>query len=237
MLRATDMPWDLIRDRRPALALLPFGALEAHGLHLPLSTDTLVAEAVTERMAHRLDALLLPAIPYGATAGTAGYPGTVSLSAPTVTVVAVDIARALAASGVGLLVIVNGDYGNRAPLRAAVDALTADGIEVLLLDYPGFEEAAARVRESRPAAPGLAHAEELETSLVLALAPELVLRERYVVCYPDFPPEFGTVEMPLDPFSESAVFGDPTSASAEKGEAILEAVVEASVEAVRTALR
>ncbi|QHC65900.1 creatininase family protein [Rathayibacter sp. VKM Ac-2759] len=231
MLRATELPWDRIRDEAPAVALLPFGALEAHGLHLPLSTDTIVAEAVAERTAERLGALLLPAIPYGATAGTAGYPGTVSLAAATVTAITVDIARALDASGT-MLVIVNGDWGNRAPLRAAVDLLAAEGVEALQLDYPGFEEAAGQVRESRPAAPGLAHAEELETSLVLALAPELVLPERYVVCYPVFPPEFGTVEMPLHPFSESAVFGDPTTAAAAKGEAILDAVVEASVAAV-----
>jgi len=216
------------------IAVLPFGALEQHGPHLPLSTDTLTAEAVARGIAERLDAVLLPAVPYGETWNNAGYPGTVSLTPATVTAIAADIARAVTGAGARALVVVNGDWGNRAPLAESADRLAADGIAVLVLDYPGYEDAADAVQESPRAAPGLSirHAEEIETSTTLAIAPELVQREREVAEYPEFPPDFGTRPMQLHPFSASGVFGDPRPATAAKGRAVLDATIAASVDAV-----
>jgi creatinine amidohydrolase len=89
------------------------------------------------------------------------------------------------------------------------------------------------VRESLPAAPGLNHAEEIETSIMLAIDPSTVHPERYVAEYPEFPTEFGTVPMQLHPFSPSGVFGDPSAATAAKGEYILDRTVEASLEVLQ----
>jgi creatinine amidohydrolase len=212
------------------LAFLPFGALEQHGPHLPLGTDTMTAAEVARRLASRLDAVLIPPVHYGDTWNNAGYPGTVSLSPATVTAIAVDVGRALVRSGARGLVIVNGDWGNRQPLASAVHLLNAEGVlPAIVLDYPGMDEAIALLRESRAAAPGLNHAEEIETSIMLALAPETVHVDRYVSSYPSFPSDFGTRPMQLHPFSESGVFGDPSPATAAKGEAILAATVEASL--------
>jgi creatinine amidohydrolase len=210
------------------IAVLPVGALEQHGPHLPLSTDTLTAEAVATRIAEALDALLLPAIGYGATWNMSGYPGTVTLRPDTVEALAIDIGTGVADAGARLLVVVNGDWGNRAPLARAAKALA---LRTIVLDHPGLDEAAERVRESRPAAPGLMHAEEIETSLVLAIAPELVQGSAEAV-YPDFPPEFGTVPMRMHGFSPSGVFGDPNPATADKGRALLDAVVTESLRLV-----
>jgi creatinine amidohydrolase len=204
------------------VAVLPVGALEQHGPHLPLSTDTLTAEAVAGRIAKALDGLLLPAVGYGATWNMSGYPGTVTLRPETVEALAVDIGEGVAAAGARALVIVNGDWGNRAPLARAAAALA---LPTLVLDHPGLDAAAERVRDSRPAAPGLMHAEEIETSLVLAIAPDLVQGTAEAV-YPDFPPEFGTVPMRMHGFSPTGVFGDPGPATADKGRAMLDAVVE-----------
>ena len=214
------------------VVVLAFGALEQHGPHLPLSTDTLTAEAVAERIAAALDALLLPSVGYGATWNMSGYPGTVTLRPETVEALALDIGRGVADAGARALVIVNGDWGNRAPLAKAAGALV---LPTIVLNHPGLDEAAERARTSRPAAPGLMHAEEIETSLVLAIAPELVQGTAEAV-YPDFPPEFGTVPMRMHGFSPSGVFGDPTPATADKGRAMLDAIVTESLREVEELL-
>jgi creatinine amidohydrolase len=209
------------------VAILPFGALEQHGPHLPLATDTITAEAVAAALADRIDALLLPAVPYGDTWNMSGYPGTVSLRPETVTAIAEDIGRAVTASGARALVVVNGDWGNRAPLAVAARRL-ADVLPTIVLDHPGLDTAIDRVRESRPAAAGLAHAEEIETSLLLHLAPNLVGDERPAE-YPAFPSDFGVRPMRMHPFSVSGVFGDAGPATAAKGAALLDAVVGESM--------
>lgn len=230
MIDADHTPWPDVaaaHRRGAGLAVLPVGAHEQHGPHLPLGTDTATAVEVARRLAERLDAVLLPPVHYGATWGTSGWPGTLSLSAATVTAIVVDLGRALAASGAGGLVVVNGDWGNRAPLLVAAQQLTEEGVlPVVTLDHPGMAEAIDEVRESAPAAPGLAHAEEVETSIMLRLAPDDVHPDRYEACYPVFPSHFGTAPMPLHPFSPSGVFGDPALATAEKGERLLAATVE-----------
>jgi creatinine amidohydrolase len=225
---------------RPRVAVLPFGALEQHGPHLPLSTDTIQADAVARRLAERLDAALLPAIPLGNTWSNDALPGTVSLGADTVTAVAADVTASLERTGFALLVIVNGDFGNRLPLqRAAEGSAVRGGLPVVVLDYPGLVEIGDAVKDSPWAAPGLCHADELETSMVLAVAPALVQRERMVAEYPDLPDDFGLRQMALAPLSASGVFGDPRPATAQKGERILDHVVgesERIVWRVQTAL-
>ncbi|MQA35398.1 creatininase family protein [Modestobacter roseus] len=229
MIDAARSPWPDVAAHLAGpsgLAVLPFGALEQHGPHLPLSTDTLTAVELAHRLAGRLDAVLLPPVHYGDTWNNAGYPGTVSLAPGTVTAIAVDVGRAVSAAGGRALVVVNGDWGNRGPLYSAMRTLAADGIPAITLDHPGMAAAIEAVRESREAAPGLAHAEEVETSLVLAIDPAMVRTDRYVAEYPDFPTDFGTRPMQLHPFSASGVFGDPRTATAAKGETLLAATLQ-----------
>lgn len=223
-------------DRVP-VAILPFGALEQHGPQLPLGTDTATAVEVATRLAERLDAVLLPPIHYGDTWNNAGYRGTVSLAPTTVTAIATDIGRSVAASGARLLVVVNGDWGNRMPVATAMRMLNDEGVlTAIALDYPGMDAAIDEVRESHGAAPGLNHAEEAETSIMLAIDPAAVHPDRYEASYPVFPSDFGTRQMQLHPFSASGVFGDPSSATAAKGEHILQATVEASLAVLQDVL-
>lgn len=212
------------------IAILPIGAEEQHGPHLPLATDTIMAIGLAERLNQALDALLLPAIPYGETWTTSGYPGTISLSFNTLVALVVDIGSALATHNVSALVIVNGHFGNQAPLQHASRQLqTQHHLPTLILDYPGMEQAAAAICDSEPAAPGFFHAEEVETSIVLRLKPEAVHMERAEAEYPQFPADFGTTPMRLDTFCKSGVFGDPRPATAEKGEQLLEALSAAAL--------
>lgn len=224
--------WTDVRDHIASgrtLAFLPYGALEQHGPHLPLSTDTIQAVGVGTRLAEQFDGLLLPPVHYGETWDNGNFPGTISLSAGTVTAICLDIASAVQSFGVTTLVIVNGDYGNRAPIHAAAREASIGGFDVLVLDYPGLVEIGDEVKESDWAAPGLCHADEIETSMVLLLEPELVHPERYEASYPEIPADFGRRPIRFETLSPSGVFGDPRPATAEKGEAIVAYVVEQSI--------
>jgi creatinine amidohydrolase len=223
------------RSGRPAV--LPFGALEQHGPHLPLSTDTLMAQWLAQRVCEAVGGWLLPALPYGDTAANEGFPGTVSLAFDTVRAIAVDICRSLKRAGFPCLIVVNGDYGNRAPLAlAGRDVAAALGWPVLVVDYPGLAEAAAEVCETPPAGPGLYHADEVETSIVLALRPDLVHLERAAAGYPQVPATFGSVPTDMARISVSGVFGDPRPATAEKGHRLLELLGDRAVALARSFL-
>jgi creatinine amidohydrolase len=224
MLDSARAAWPAIDAARGLIALLPVGALEQHGPHLPLDTDTVLATGVARRIVDEIGGWLLPALGYGEAWSSEGWPGTVSLGAETLQLSIEDIARGLARIGVTGLITVNGHFGNRAPIAAASYPLP-----VLHLDYPGLEEAAAEFCVSKPAGPNFYHADEVETSMMLALAPEAVQMDRAVAEYPMFPADFGTRPMQLREFNSSGVFGDPRQATAATGEKIIDRVVRESV--------
>jgi creatinine amidohydrolase len=236
MIDASGATWPEIRSAWEGgkAAIVAFGAQEEHGPHCPLATDTLIARGLAARLAEELDAVLLPAIPYGESWSTSGYPGTVSLAPETVKRIMVDVGSSLKTQGARALVIVNGHFGNRAPLELACRELKLiHSFPALLVDYPGLAELAGGICESRPAAPMFYHADEVETSLMLALAPEHVKMERAAAEYPDFPPTFGSEPVLLDSFCRSGVFGDPRPATAEKGEKLLSGLTERSLALIR----
>jgi creatinine amidohydrolase len=231
MLEGRTAAWPQVAElaRAGRVAVLPFGAFEQHGPHMPLSTDTIMAQELARRLAARAGALLLPPVHYGETSGNDEFPGTVSLGFDTVRHIALDICASLRRAAVAGLVVVNGDYGNQAPLKlAAREARDQLGYPVLVIDYPGLAEIAAEVSRTPPAGHGFYHADEVETSMVLAIEPDAVQMERAAAEYPQFPPVYGATPVPLRQVSASGVFGDPRGASAEKGERILDALTERS---------
>jgi creatinine amidohydrolase len=229
MLDGRTAAWPEVKELadQGRVAVLPFGAFEQHGPHLPLSTDTIMAEELARRLARAAGALLLPPVHYGETSGNGGFPGTISLGFDTVRRIALDICASLRSGGVAGLVIVNGDYGNQAPLKlAAREAAEQLGYPVLMIDYPGLAEIAAEVSQSPSAGHGFYHADEVETSMVLAIEPTAVQMARAREEYPEFPPVYGSTPIPLHRLSASGVFGDPRGATAEKGARILDALTE-----------
>ncbi|MBM7044725.1 creatininase family protein [Rhizobium lusitanum] len=216
-----------------AVAVLAVGAQEQHGAHLPLSTDTVMAQGVARRIAEAIGGLLLPPIAYGDAWNNEGFPGTLSLSPDTMRTIFMDIGRGLSRSGFRALVIVNGHFGNREPIALAARLLKQEtGFPVLHLDYPGMEQAANDICDSKPAAPTFYHADEVETSIMLALAPHLVRMDKAVAEYPTFPATFGMEAISLSTFNKSGVFGDPTPSTAAKGEALISRIVDESVKLV-----
>lgn len=227
MLEGRTAAWPQVEElaRSGCVAVLPFGAFEQHGPHMPLSTDTIMAQELARRLAARAGALLLPPVHYGETSGNDGFPGTVSLGFDTVRHIALDICVSLRRAAVAGLVVVNGDYGNQAPLKlAAWEARDQLGYPVLVIDYPGLAEIAAEVSQTPSAGHGFYHADEVETSMVLAIEPTAVKMTRARPEYPQFPVGYGATPIPLRQLSESGVFGDPRGATAEKGARILDAL-------------
>lgn len=230
MLKVANATWPEVQQRlaRPAVAVIAIGALEQHGPHLPLATDTIMAEAVAHRLAGDIGALLLPPIAYGDAWNNRGFPGTLSLAPATVRAIVGDIGRGLHAAGLRALIVVNGHFGNREPIALAARELHDGlGFALLALDYPDLERLAAQICTSAPAAPSFYHADELETSIMLALAPATVHMERAAAEYPQFPPTYGAEPIMLHTFCRSGVFGDPTQASAAKGQRLLDGIAAA----------
>jgi len=231
MLDTANATWPEIKAAidRGLIAVLAVGAVEQHGPHLPLLTDTVLSSGVARRLAEKLDALLLPAIAYGDAWNNEGFPGTLSISAETLRLTVLDIGTGLNRMGFKALIVINGHFGNREPIALAARALKVDhDFPVMHLDYPKLDQFAGEICESEPAAPTFYHADEVETSMMLALAPDTVDMTRAAPDYPRFPETFGTEPIMLHEFCGSGVFGDPRPATAEKGEALIGRIVDES---------
>jgi creatinine amidohydrolase len=177
------------RDRR-SLVPLPLGAVEQHGPHLPLAVDWLGAEELARRIAPHLRRagwrpLLAPSLPYGASTLAARWSGTVSLSVATTAGLIVEVVRALGAHGFRRVVLTNyqADPDHLRAIAAARRSLARGGnVQVLVAGFaPGGRPGAmtdprvrALMRSPRPDREW--HAGELETALMLAIAPRLVRR-------------------------------------------------------------
>jgi len=214
-------------------ALLPLGSTEQHGPHLPLATDTLIADAVAERFCARVPGVVrLPAVPFGCAREHLGFPGTVSLAEATLAALLRDVASSLAAHGFERLLVFTAHGGNYGVLRDAAASLADDatGLRVdAFTDFARLTDAlvAASARFGVSADASGQHAGELETSLVAALAPALVKHERLAS---------GLVGTTLDPdalfypdlrrHAPDGTVGDPRDADAARAEAYLDAWVD-----------
>ncbi len=222
---------------RPLL-ILPLGAVESHGEHLPAGTDTLLAERMTEAFMARLEgevpALALPCLPFGQIFSLGDAPGSFGIGAETLATAITEIARGARAKKIPAMIVVNAHLGNAEPIRTAQRRLKEEGFPLANFFYPGFEAHARAVRETPEARAGYVHACEIETSFALHLAPEMVTMDAAKANYPEFPEDFSVLPYRWTEFSDSPVLGDPTAASAEKGRRIIEPVLDRMVALART---
>lgn len=217
---------EVMAGGRPAV--LPLGSLEQHGPHLPLNTDIVMAEAIARRVADRVGGLLLPVVPFGQVWSARHFPGTLSLSPDTLKSVVADVCRSLHQQGVRLVVIITGHMGNTLPVQEAQREIQQEipTLRTLFFGYPRAAAVARGVTETPLWRGTRFHADEIETSLVLAVAPELVHMDRAVVDYPETPPEFEFSPVSWDQITETGVFGDARPATADKGRILLDRWVE-----------
>jgi creatinine amidohydrolase len=234
-LRAPEVPSRLGDD---AVLVLPVGAIEQHGPHLPFSTDLVVAEAaceaVVERYGNEHNLWLLPPLAYSKSNEHAWSAGTVWLSATTMLSVLDDIARSLVLTGAQKLAFVNGHGGNSSLLNVACRELRlAHGFETFLL-HPFLppDHGGSSTTGSNELGMGI-HSGFDETSMLLHLRPDLVDMSVAVVNVPRKLADnkhvrfggsvsFGWLS---NDFGPSGVIGDPTGANAEHGKTIFEASV------------
>jgi creatinine amidohydrolase len=240
--RLGNMTWtDAVRAAEAKrLVIIPTGAVEAHGPHLPLDADTHQAETIALLLAERVGALVAPPIVYGYSTTFSSVAGTVSLSAETYQQVVVEVCESLIASGFKRLLVLNGNRPNGTSNDVAARRVSdahPDDADLSLTAVSYWEPAAAAIHAiRRSAVGGMGHGGEFETSLQLALRPELVHLDRleglrpplvgWDLVAPGTPARtFGAHPHPDS--GHPSIFGDPSVASAEAGTRFLALVVDA----------
>jgi creatinine amidohydrolase/Fe(II)-dependent formamide hydrolase-like protein len=223
------MTWDAVARRTGdgAPAILPIGAAaKQHGFHLPLNTDRLQAEWLAARIAGPVDALIWPTLTYGHYPAFVEYAGNSSLSAATFEALVREVAVAILGGGCRKLLVLNTGISTLAPVDRALARLDAGRVKhVWIHGGPRYPRVAKELTQQGHGS----HADELETSLMLALAPELVDMARAEAS----PAVTGDTPGPLTPFdqtspnySRSGSYGDPTLATPAKGEMLLAAMLD-----------
>ncbi|MCU1600811.1 MAG: putative creatininase [Frankiales bacterium] len=204
MTRLGDLMWPRVEAE---VLVVPLGSTEQHGPHLPLSTDTDIAQALAHGLAvRRSDVLVAPAVPYGASGEHAGFAGTLSIGHDALELLLVELVRS-ATDTFPHVLLVNGHGGNVAALSAACARLRDESRDVLVWS-PGWR--------------GDAHAGRTETSLQLALDANRVGSSRdpgATDSLADLMPALRRGG--LRAVTDNGVLGDPTGATAEEGQALL----------------
>jgi creatinine amidohydrolase len=201
--------WPDIARRAPLILAVPVGSLEQHGPHLPLETDTRIAGALADRLAAtRPDVVVAPPVAFGASGEHSGFAGTLSIGRDALTTLLVELGRS--ADAFAGMVLVNGHGGNLDAIAAACDLLADEGRTVVpwSMSIPGAD----------------AHAGRTETSLLLALAPDVVRLDR---AEPGESAPLSTIigrlrQSGVAAIAANGVLGDPTGASPTEGHHLLD---------------
>ncbi len=223
------------RARHDAIVIVPVGSLEQHGPHLPVEVDSLLGEAIALRVARLVaehePALVLPMLWTGISEHHMSFGGTVTLDGPTFAAVIEGICRSLVRHGFRRIVLFNAHGGNDNALRTITDELSPR-LAVPILQFTYWHAAAepiARILEEQTA---LRHACEAETSMMMALRPELVAHDRIgLVAAANRTAEVKELVgegvyrwRSLGSMSSAGVIGRPDAATPEKGEQLIEAI-------------
>jgi len=238
-----QLTWEEVSglDRGRTIVVLPVGAIEAHGPHLPLDTDVVIAGAMARAGAKRLGArdkevLILPALAYTAARFAAAFHGTLSISAITVTAVIVDLARSLTDHGFGVLAIANAhlDPEHLTALHEAVTLARAD--RLLPVVFPDLTRKPWASRLGDEFKSGACHAGQFETSIVLSKKADAVRDKIRQSLAPNPQSLSEAIKAGKRTFAEAggprAYFGDPAAATANEGLRLMDALGSILEEAV-----
>jgi creatinine amidohydrolase len=221
----------LIQDGE-TMCLLPTGATEQHGRHLPASTDTEIALAVCHGASGRTGVPVLPPLAVTSSqAHTTAWPGTFSLAPRTLVQVVVEIARWITASGFAKLLIVNAHVGNVAPLKVAVDEIRHEG--ALRAGVVNWWQLTSEIEAALCADADDWHANAAETAMMLHLRPELVRPDEIA----DDPDRTGgrAFSYTVAETSRDGLTGTPSAGTAEEGSRLLGAAISALADLVEWA--
>ena len=244
-LELDKLTWPQVRSEIEAgrdTVVIAFGATEQHGCHMPLATDALLGDHLARAVAERLDAFVAPTVRVGCSEHHLGFAGTMSLGEETFHAVVGDLVRSLAGGGFRRIVLLPTHGGNFAPLAAALGTLAEpERASVVALTDLGVLFQIAQLGEREYGVPlreGGLHAGEWETSLLLAIHPELVRSEHAQAGFT------GELQEAIEgllakggvaALSHNGTLGDPARASVEHGERYWEAAVELVLEQISAA--
>jgi creatinine amidohydrolase len=230
-IRLEDLPWPEIaalRQVNGGMLLLPLGATEQHGPHLPISTDTLIAEWVCWYASAKTNVPVLPALSYTVSAGhTTKWPGTFSLLHETFIASLRQIAAWAAATGWKRLLLINSHFGNDASIRVAVDQIRLAHLGSLQIAARNTFNLTPSIWNYFISDAGDLHANQAETDLLLFLAPELVRRSE-IQDDPDRTSE-SIFSYPVAQTSLNGVTGSPSRGSTKKGRQLFSEIGDALV--------
>lgn len=212
---------------RPIILAIPVGSCEQHGPHLPLGTDSMIAEALAGRLADRVDGVVVgPTITVSASGEHAGFPGTLSIGTDATASVLVELARS--ADWAAGLVFVNGHGGNADAMARAVSTIRAESRRVIAWWPQVADESAAD-----------AHAGHVETSLMLAIRPDLVVLDRLeagnTAPLAELAPQLRAGGVAV--VSANGVLGDPRDATLSAGTSLLDKITVDLVATVERAIQ
>lgn len=220
-----------------AVIVLPLGAAsKEHGPHLQLKNDWLIAEYYKERVLAAADVVIAPTLGFHFYPAFVEYPGSTTLDRATSRDVVVQLCRGLARFGPRRFYVINTGVSTVGPLQESAQVLAAEGI---LLRYTDILEMGRPVEQALSEQPGGTHADEIETSMMLYMAPQTVDMSKAVRDWaPKTKPGFSRTPDGPGHYSKTGIWGDPTLATREKGERIVEHMVAgilADIEALRAA--
>lgn len=231
-----NMTWGEFNANKDKVVILPVGSTEQHSYHLPLSTDSVIAEGVSEEFAERIGGIIAPTLCYGykskpMSGGGPLFPGTIDLNGETLIRLATDVLDEFCRDGIKKIFVNNAHFENEAFLLEAIDIVSRRYPDVKILESNWWDvlsqEVIDKVFEDVPF-PGWAseHAAITETSLMMYLAPELVREDA-------IPAETGFSPIPYHKYPivkgmvpDSGALASAKGSSAEKGRIITEAAVE-----------
>ena len=251
---AAELPWPDYAARvgnGSTPILIPIGSMEQHGHHLPMHVDVLLPTEFARRVALRIGGLVAPPFTYGykshqKSGGGNHLSGTTSLDGATLVAALRDVLKEFVRHGVRNLVLVNGHYENSWFIIEGIDLalreLRWDGVrdvKIVVLSYWDFADEATIARLYPEGFPGWAveHGGVLETSLMLALHPQLVDLERAVHHEPATFPPYDVYPVRPDWTPPSGTLSSPRQASREKGDILLEACTDGIVKALEQELK
>jgi len=222
-----------VRLDRGAVALLPLGAgSKAHGRHLVMGSDCLQAEWLATALAQRLDVVVWPTLQYGYYPAFLDFPGSLSLSRTTFRRLVLELMNGILASGARRLAVLNTGISTKRPLREAQRASDRTS-DVILIDIYEGPEYLAVARDLECQLRG-GHADELETSIMLAIAPQSVTLAKARAW--DSRPIRGRLrrtDTAAEGYSPDGVYGNPTLASSEKGQRLISAILDDALARMR----
>jgi creatinine amidohydrolase len=221
----TDYDFRIIL-RRVKRAIIPVGSLEQHGAHLPVSTDSLIAEYIAGLLAEKIGALLLPVISYGVSFEHKPM-FNISLHNSTLSSVLSDVCTSLIENSMRQIIILNGHHGNTGALQ-----YISQEIRRMMPTNVATHAAIHTLHYWQMMSAEFDHAGEIETSLVLAIAPKLVhmrrarpntkILSKSRAAYSSLTNAPGS----FPKVTGNGVWGDPTKASASKGKRLIKEIVD-----------